>query len=111
MPNVFSVKFVVNNVDLAKDELKSKVKEALMECGQVAQDYASGAAPVKTGKLRDSFDHKMADENTVAIGTDVEYGKYQELGTSRGIKPKRFLTNAVRGHISEYADIIEQTLK
>ena len=111
MPLVAQVVFKVNNANVARSELKSKVREALMECGEVCEDYASGSAPVKTGKLRDSFDHKMISDNTVAIGTDVEYGKYQELGTSRGIVPKYFLTNAVRGHIGEYESIIEKTLK
>lgn len=111
MPVVAQLVFKVNNCNVARSELKSKVREALMDCGQVAQEYASAGAPVKTGKLRDSFDHRMISDNTVAIGTDVEYGKYQELGTSRGIKPKLFLTNAVRGHIGEYEGIIEQTLK
>ena len=111
MPLVANVEFKVNNVDLAKAELKGKVKEALMECGQVCEDYAKASAPVKTGNLRDSMTHKMADKYTVAIGTDVEYGKYQELGTSRGIVPKYFLTNAVREHTAEYQSIIERTLK
>ena len=111
MPLVAQVTFTVNNADVARSELKSKVKEALMECGEVCESYASASAPVKTGALRASFDHRMVSDNTVAIGTDIEYGKYQELGTSRGIKPKRFLTNAVRGHIGEYENIIKQTLK
>lgn len=111
MPVVARVVFKVNNVNVAKSELKSKVKEALMACGAVCESYAKINAPVDTGRLRNSMEHKMANENTVAIGTYVGYGKYQELGTSRGIKPKRFLTNAVRGHINEYADIIEKTLK
>lgn len=111
MPIVASVTFKVNNIDVAKSELKSKVREALMECGEVCQNYASASAPVKTGNLRASFDHRMVSDNTVAIGTDVEYGKYQELGTSRGIKPKYFLTNAVRGHVGEYESIIRKNLK
>ncbi len=105
------VVFKVNNVQLAKDELKAAVERALMECGATAENYSKINAPVDTGRLRNSMDHKMVSDNTVAIGTNVEYAIYQELGTSRGVKPKRFLTNAVRDHIGEYADIIRKNLK
>lgn len=105
------VYFKVNNVKLAKAELKDAVERALMECGSTAENYAKIGAPVDTGRLRNSMDHKMVNPNTVAIGSNVEYAIYQELGTSRGIKPKLFLTNALRGHVGEYASIIRKNLK
>ena len=108
---MISVTFKVNNVKLAKEELKAAVERALMECGATAESYAKINAPVDTGRLRNSMEHKMAKENTVAIGTDVEYAIYQELGTSRGVKPKYFLTNALRDHIGEYESIIRKNLK
>lgn len=108
---MISVTFKVNNINLAKDELKDAVERALMECGATAESYAKVNAPVDTGRLRNSMEHRMVSDNTVAIGTDVEYAIYQELGTSRGVKPKYFLTNAVRDHIGEYEGIIRKNLK
>ena len=108
---MINVTFTANNIDAVKSELKDGVTRALMECGAICENYAKIGAPVDTGRLRNSFEYKMANENTVAIGTDVEYGKYQELGTNRGIKPKYFLTNALRDHIDEYKGIIQQELK
>ena len=100
-----------NNVNMAKEELHDAVIRALMECGAVCENYAKIGAPVDTGRLRNSMNHTMVSDNTVAIGSNVEYGIYQELGTSRGIKPKRFLTNAMRNHIDEYKGIIQKNLK
>lgn len=108
---MIDVTFKVNNVELVGEELENAVKRALMECGATAENYAKADAPVDTGRLRNSMAHKMVSDTTVAIGSDVEYAKYQELGTSRGIKPKYFLTNAVRDHIGEYESIIRRNLK
>lgn len=108
---MIDVTFKANNVKLVGEELENAVKRALMECGATAENYAKADAPVDTGRLRNSMAHKMVDDNTVAIGSDVEYAKYQELGTSRGVKPKYFLTNAVRDHIGEYENIIRRNLK
>lgn len=108
---MINVTFKVNNVKLVGEELENAVKRALLECGATAENYAKKDAPVDTGRLRNSMAHKMVGDNTVAIGSDVEYAKYQELGTSRGVKPKYFLTNAVRDHIGEYENIIRRNLK
>ena len=108
---MIDVTFKVNNVKLVGEELETAVKRALMECGATAENYAKADAPVDTGRLRNSMAHKMVSDNTVAIGSDVEYAKYQELGTSRGVKPKYFLTNAMRDHIGEYESIIRRNLK
>ena len=111
---MIDVTFKANNVKLVGEELENAVKRALMECGATAENYAKRDAPVDTGRLRNSMAHKMVSDNTVAIGSDVEYAKYQELGTlgaRRGIKPKYFLTNAVRDHIGEYESIIRRNLK
>ena len=108
---MINVTFKVNNVKLAKDELRDAIERALMECGATAENYAKINAPVDTGRLRNSMEHQMVSDNTVAIGTNVGYAIYQEIGTSRGIKPKLFLTNAVRGHIGEYQSIIMKHLR
>lgn len=100
----FEVK--VNNVNAVLDKTQSHKERALIKCGAAWESYAKQGAPVDTGRLRNSMTHELESESTVAIGSNVEYGIYQELGTSRGIKPKLFLTNAGRNHIDEYKSII-----
>ena len=132
----YHVTFKVNNIDAVKSELQSKVEEALMKCGEVVQTATKANTPVDTGNLQNSFQVKMASENTVAIGTDVEYGKYVELGTgiyaeggggrqtpwtyqdshgewhtTRGMKAHHMLRDGVTNNIDQCKGIIEQTLK
>ena len=103
-----NIEIKVDNRKAILDNLEQQTEAALMECGVIVENYAKIGAPVDTGLLRNSMDHQMETKNRVAVGTPVEYGKYQELGTSRGIAPKRFLTNAMSGHISEIKAIILQ---
>lgn len=102
------------------DEVERKTKLALKAIGQNAEKYAKKKCPVGTpestgikgyigGTLRNSIANSVR-YNTVYIGTNVEYAPYQELGTSRGIKPKHFLRDSVKDHVDEYKDIIEKTL-
>lgn len=66
---------------------------------------------VVTGNLRNSIDFEVdqADE-TVYIGTNVEYAPYVELGTSRSPEYP-FLKPAIAGHISDFQEIAENHLK
>lgn len=86
------------------------IKRALWSMGATAEGYAKQGAPVDTGRLRNSITHEEDDTSTV-IGTNVEYAIFQELGTSRGIKPKHFLKNAVANHTDEYKKIIKDSLQ
>lgn len=49
------------------------------------------------------------EEKSVAIGTNVEYGPYIELGTSK-ITPRPYLKPAIIDHIEEYKAIIEEEI-
>jgi len=52
--------------------------------------------PDKSGILRTGGYSGIADPGDyVVVGSNVEYAAAQELGTSRGIRPKHFLKNAV----------------
>ena len=101
-----TIEVKVNNVDAVLEDTQRKKKTALLKCGAAWESYTKQGAPVDTGRLRNSITHEMEGDDTVAVGSDVDYGIYQELGTSRGIKGKRFLTNAGKLHIDEYAQII-----
>ena len=52
----------------------------------------------------------IPEKDTVYIGTNVEYAKYIEAGTSRS-KPRPFLKPAATGHSEEYKRIAENILK
>jgi phage gpG-like protein len=71
--------------------LGTAIKSALWAMGARAEEYAkqSPPCPVKIGRLRNSITHQEGEKETV-IGSNVEYAAAQELGTSRGIRPKHF---------------------
>lgn len=69
--------FVSPNGDVAKDLQRRALQ---------VERSAKGLCPVDTGRLRSSITNELTEdgEGLVAIvGTDVEYGIYVELGTSR----------------------------
>ncbi len=53
---------------------------------------------------------RIPEKDTVYIGTNVEYAKYIEAGTSRSA-PRPFLKPAATGHGAEYKKIVEKNLK
>lgn len=101
-----TVTIKVDNTKAVLEDTQRKKKTALIKCGAAWESYAKQGAPVDTGRLRNSLQHEMEGEDTIDIGSNVEYATYQELGTSRGIRPKLFLTNAGKLHIDEYIQII-----
>lgn len=63
-------------------ELQRNMNRALEEIGLQAQKYAIMKTPTDTGNLKNSISH-LVKEDSVYIGTNVEYGIYVELGTGR----------------------------
>lgn len=96
----------VDNTRAVLEDTQRKKETALIKCGAAWESYSKQGAPVDTGRLRNSIHHQMEGDDTVAIGSNVDYGIYQELGTSRGVRAKYFLTNAGKLHIDEYIQII-----
>lgn len=90
--------------------LKTAIGRALWAVGAKAEGYAKANAPVDTGRLRNSITHKE-DASSTVIGSNVEYAAAQELGTSRGIRGKHYLQNAVANHTDEYKNLIIESLK
>lgn len=93
-----------------------KVETALGVALEAASIFVEGEAkkrvPVDTGLLKNSITHIVRDEGdkTVGyVGTNVEYGPYQELGTSRN-KPHPFLQPAVNENKTNISRIIEKEL-
>lgn len=104
------VEIVEDNADEFRDGLDAALTRALEKVGLVAEGYAKRLCPVDTGRLRNSITHAMEGSEAVVIGTNVEYGPYVELGTSRQ-KAQPFLRPAAQDHVGEYRRIIEGELR
>lgn len=90
------------------EQAKAKVIE---EWGLLAEGYAKLNCPVDTGRLRNSISHGKEDENTMVVGTNVEYAAYVELGTSRHPDPQPYLAPAIDEHIDEYKSILQEEMQ
>lgn len=87
------------------------VEAALTAIGLAAEGHAKEICPVDTGRLRNSITNVVdADDKSVIIGTNVEYGPAVELGTERR-SPKPFLRPAAQNYGAEYKQLFEQALK
>lgn len=89
--------------------VSTAIQRALWAMGATAEGYAKQNAPVDTGRLRNSITHQEQKDSTV-IGSNVEYAAAQELGTSRGIRAKHYLKDAVANHTSEYKSIVQDSM-
>lgn len=146
----------VGEIEITKDNSKEVLsslsdqgEKILTMIGIKAEKYAKALCPVGTsestgikgyrgGTLRNSITFQVEKEGStvgVAIGTNVEYAPFVELGTlggfeglppewesfeappssglkqGKGIKAKHFLRDAIQNHIPEYKAIIESELK
>lgn len=125
-----SIKFTSHKKEVLA-ELQLKVSRALEICGGEAEKHTTENLTrnhsVKTDVLRGSITHQMADDHTVAIGTDVKYAPYVELGHHQQpgryvpaigkrlvrswVPAKPYLRPAIEGHRDQYQKIIETELK
>lgn len=102
------------------------IRRGLEICGGKAESYAKKLCPVKTGNLRNSITHAQMDERTEAVGTNVKYAPYVELGHHQEpgryvpaikkklkasfVPPKPFLRPAAENHADEYRAILQREL-
>lgn len=104
-----------NNTELILQALKNAKARGLKAIGETAEGHAKDVIieehRVDTSRMLNSIGHQEETENYTDVGTAVEYAKYQELGTSRGIKPARFLTRAATEHTTEYRALMEDSFK
>lgn len=96
-----------NNVEQIQAAMDKAIAKALTMIGQRAEGNAKAICPVDTGRLRNSITNAIDTEaNAVYIGTNVEYGPYVELGTSRR-HPHPYLKPAAADHADEYRAILK----
>ena len=103
-----------DNTEQIIAEKNEAVLRALEIIGQVVENSAAGYAPVDTGNLRNSITHEVDDgSHIVALGTNVEYAPYQELGTSRmkaANGGRGFLRPAVEDNMEKIQSIFKEEL-
>lgn len=97
----------VKEVIEAKNDAIARALEAI---GIQAEGDVAELAPVDTGRLRDSITHEThAEEESVYVGTNVEYAAYQEYGTSR-MRAHPFLKPGIMNNLETYKEIAEKYL-
>lgn len=100
-----------NNVEQTEAAMDKAIAKALVMIGQRAEDNAKAICPTRTGRLKNSITNAIDTEaNAVYIGTNVEYGPYVELGTSRR-NPHPYLRPAAADHADEYRAILKGCLE
>ena len=102
------IKVADNHIDEVLSALQSKKDKILEEWGLIAEAYASDYCPVDTGRLRASITHDR-DDDTMYLGTNVEYAPYVELGTVN-MDAQPFLRPAIENHMEEYQSIAHEEL-
>lgn len=98
----------MDNTATVLTELPKAIRRGLLRIGAAAEGYAKGLCPVDTGRLRASITHE-AQGTSAYIGTNVEYGKYVELGTKRH-RAQPFLLPAAQDHADTYSAIMRREL-
>lgn len=116
-----------SNVDLVKRMTEAAKIAALEKMGGTAETYAKKACPVDTGRLKGSITHQKDGDDTMLVGTNVEYAPYVELGhdqevgryvpalgkrlVASHVDGKPFIRPAIENHVSEYQKIVENELR
>lgn len=115
-----------DNSGKVRKEFADKVQLALKLIGEAAEGHAKADCPVDTGRLRNSITYATAseigtgdsmpkgkpEEDTVYIGSNVEYAKYVEfLSMEHKTGKAHFLRDAATTHNDEYKKIAEAILK
>jgi len=109
MPEV-EVIVEVDNLKKIQKLYPEAIAKALEMIGLKAEGYAKKKCPVDTGNLRNSITHRVqVEEKAAYIGTNVEYGPYVEMGTSK-MDARPFLKPAATNHTSEYKAIFQSVL-
>lgn len=112
MSNEANVEINDNRIKI-KDVMESKKSLILESWGFTAESFAKGYTPVVTGNLRNSISHKAdLNDDSVSIGTNVDYAKYVELGyCGKHDETHHMLQKALENHENTYRNIAKIILK
>lgn len=100
-----------------KDEVLSEFKRMKAVALEAVADQAEGnvslmvqrMGAIDTGNLWGSIDH-TTDEDSAYVGTDVEYGYWVHVGTSK-MEPRPFLEKGITEFVDEYREIVENYMR
>lgn len=93
------------------NEFRQRIITALVAVGEDGTDIAAENAPFDTGRLSSSISYALTDDDkSVIIGTNVEYGPYQELGTSV-YKGHPYLVPMLNDNKDRFRAMIEKILE
>lgn len=102
---------VTSHADEFKRAKVESIARALEAIGIQAEGDVSMLAPVDTGRLRASITHETRpEEESVYIGTNVEYAAYVEYGTKK-MKAQPYLKPGIMNNLDSYKQIAQQELK
>ena len=103
-------------------KIKEAIKNALEICGGTAEGHAKEKCPVQSGVLRNSIAHEPRGDDTVAIGTNIEYAPFVEFGHNQEpgryvpvlgkrlvadhVAAKPYMVPALNEHEQEYVNIV-----
>lgn len=121
-----------NAIDLALEIIGLKAERYAKARCPVGTPESTGIKGYRGGTLRNSITHTVSD-NTLSVGTNVEYAPYVELGTGpyfqappaweqfdapkgKGVghgyvRPRPYLKPAIIDHLDEYKDVIKNELE
>lgn len=91
-------------------DIKKEFEKELIESANAVIESTYPITPVKSGRLRDSITRSEVSDNTITVGTDVEYAVFVELGT-RKMSPRFYLTHGANNAISKIKSIFNRKIK
>lgn len=94
-------------------ELDTILKVALEEASIIVESKAAQLAPVDTGLLRKSINHRIIERRGYPVGqvgTNVEYAAFQEFGTSK-MAAQPFMLPALNSSKASVREVIARRLK
>ena len=102
------MKFKSNRKNVEK-ALDKQVQTALEAIGGYVEGEVKVRAPVDTGNLRGSYSYVTGDREVI-VGTNVEYARHLEMGTSR-MSPQEHLEPSIRDNEKRIKAIAESYLR
>ena len=95
-------------------EYEDAISKAMKEAVLIVEADAKRKAPVDTGRLRASITNEIREIARQVIegrvGTNVDYARYLELGTSR-MSAKPYLRPALRRNFKKVVLIIQEAVR
>jgi HK97 gp10 family phage protein len=105
-----SIVIKMNRVPEVMAGLRAAAIQAVQQTAAQVQTDAKSFCPVRTGALRESIRTEMDGDLTAAVGSDLNYSVFVELGTRR-MTAQPYLTPAVEVARGQFATTIEDLMR